>query len=291
MKQIVYLACQSTLPGSPTRSGDAYEHDHMMEALTPAFSAENLCLTDVSWDDETVDWTNFDAVIIGTTWDYWDRLDEFLSKLSVIHTQTPLFNPPDLVRWNIHKTYLRDLEARGAALIPTLWIDEMTDARAAAAFDTLGSDDLVFKRQIGAGAYDQHRLKRGQPLPKMPHKMMVQPFLDIIQNEGEFSFIFIDGSFSHALLKRAAPGDYRIQSLYGGTEEAISPSKTDLAAANAIISTLDSPPLYARVDMVRGHDGGLLLMELEMIEPYLYPLQGPELGERLAAALARRLAR
>lgn len=290
MKHIAYLACPKTLPGSPARLDDAFEHDQMMEALIPAFAGANMHLIDLSWDDETADWNRFDAVIIGTAWDYWDRMDEFLAKLDDIHGKSLLFNPPETVRWNIRKTYLRDLEARGAALIPTLWIDEMTDALAAAAFDSLGSDDLVFKRQIGAGAYDQHRLKRGESLPDMPHKMIVQPFLEIIQQEGEVSFIFIDGDFCHALTKRAAPGDYRIQSLYGGTEEALSPDKADLQAAKAIIATLDTAPLYARVDMVRGADGSLLLMELEMIEPYLYPLQGPELGERLAAGLARRLA-
>ena len=123
----------------------------------------------------------------------------------------------------------------------------------------------------------------------MPHPMMAQGFLPTIQTEGEYSFIFIDGEFCHCLIKRAAAGDYRIQSLYGGKEEAVTPSADDLAAAKAIISVLDEPPLYGRVDMIRGKDGGLLLMELELIEPYLYPIEGPELGERMAAAAQRRL--
>jgi glutathione synthase/RimK-type ligase-like ATP-grasp enzyme len=153
----------------------------------------------------------------------------------------------------------------------------------------MGADDLVFKRQVGAGAKDQHRVKRGEPIPAMPHAMMVQPFLPMIQTEGELSFIFIDGEFSHALIKRAQPGDYRIQSTYGGREEKITPSTEDLAAARAIIGTLDEAPLYGRVDMLRGDGGGLLLMELEVIEPYLYPVEGPELGERMAAGVARQL--
>ncbi|MEM6901595.1 MAG: hypothetical protein AAF583_17740, partial [Pseudomonadota bacterium] len=117
----------------------------------------------------------------------------------------------------------------------------------------------------------------------------VQPFLPQIIKEGELSFVFIDGELSHALIKRAADGDYRIQSSYGGVEEAVTPNAADLSAAQAILNTLDDIPLYARVDMLRGKDGGLLLMELEMIEPYLYPLEGPDLGERLAAALSKRL--
>lgn len=289
MKKIAYLASRVTLPGSPIRRTDAFEHDYMMDALRGPFAARGMRVEDVAWDDPKVDWADYAAAIIGTTWDYWDRLEEFLSALERIEGQTRLFNGSALVRWNARKTYLRKLETKGAKLIPTLWLDVADEAAAKAAFDTLGADDLVFKRQVGAGAKDQHRVKRGEPIPAMPHAMMVQPFLPMIQTEGELSFIFIDGEFSHALIKRAQPGDYRIQSTYGGREEKITPSAEDLAAARAIIGTLDEAPLYGRVDMLRGDGGGLLLMELEVIEPYLYPVEGPELGERMAAGVTRRL--
>lgn len=289
MKKIAYLASRVTLPGSAIRRTDAFEHDNMMDALRGPFEARGYRVEDVAWDNPKADWSAYEAAIIGTTWDYWDRLDEFLAALERIEGQTRLFNSSALVRWNSRKTYLRELEARGAKLIPTLWLDDCSPAAAEAAFEALGADDVVFKRQVGAGARDQHRLKRGEPIPAMAHAMMAQPFLPMIQTEGELSFIFIDGAFCHALIKRAQPGDYRIQSTYGGREEKVTPSTDDLAAAQAIIGTLDEPALYGRVDMLRGADGGLLLMELEIIEPYLYPVEGPELGERLAAAIARRL--
>ncbi|MEE9380657.1 MAG: hypothetical protein V3V03_04555 [Hyphomonadaceae bacterium] len=288
--KIAYLASRKTLPGSPERLVDAFEHDHMMEALGAAFASAGMEITDISWDDPSANWADFDGAIIGTTWDYWDRHEEFLSALDAIDRETKLFNPAALVRWNIDKTYLRDLEQKGVRLIPTLWLDTANEETVSAGFDTLATDDIVCKRQVGAGADGQHRLKRGDQVPDMPHAMMVQPFLSTIQSEGEYSFIFIDGDLSHVLIKRAADGDYRIQSLYGGKEEAVTPEPEDLAAAEAVIVMLDEAPLYARVDMVRGPDGKLLLMELEMIEPYLYPLQGPDLGARLAAALKKRLA-
>jgi glutathione synthase/RimK-type ligase-like ATP-grasp enzyme len=289
MTKIAYLASRVTIPGSLVRRTDAFEHDFMMDALRGPFAARGMTVEDISWDDPKADWASYSAVLIGTTWDYWDRLDEFLETLRRIESATRLFNPVSLVTWNIRKTYLRELETKGAKLIPTVWLDVADEASARAAFDTLGADDLVFKRQIGAGAKGQHRLTRGEPIPEMPHPMMVQPFLPMIQTEGELSFIFIDGEFSHALVKRAQPGDYRIQSSYGGREERITASTNDLAAARAIIAALDAPPLYGRVDMLRGPDGGLLLMELEVLEPYLYPIEGPELGERMAAGVARRL--
>jgi hypothetical protein len=278
-----------TLPGSPVRRPDAFEHDRMMDALRPAFDALGMALFDVDWADPAQDWSHYDAVLIGTTWDYWDRPDAFLATLQRIEAKTLLCNPARLVQWNSHKGYLKQLAEKGARLIPTLWIDQVTNANYAAAFDQLGSDDLVFKQQIGAGADGQYRLSRGDPLPSLPHPMMVQPFLQQIQDEGEYSFIFIDGQFSHALLKQAKPGDYRIQSTYGGTETAIMPSSEDLADAAEIMLKLAETPLYARVDLLRGEDGRLLLMELELIEPYLYPLEGPELGPRLAHALSRKL--
>ena len=287
--KIAYLSSQVTQPGSPIRRADAFEHDYMMRALRPEFAERGMTITDICWDDERADWSDYDAALIGTTWDYWDRQTDFLETLETIERHTALFNPSALVRWNSDKTYLKDLAKRGANLIPTLWIDDMTPDLYQAAFRELGEDRLVFKRQVGAGASGQHLLSAGDPMPDMPHRMMVQPFLPTIRTEGELSFVFVDGELSHALLKRAKAGDYRIQSAYGGHEDRIQPMRADLDAAHNVLSTLDDMPLYARVDMLRHPDGSLRLMELELIEPYLYPEQGPRLGERLARAVAARL--
>jgi len=288
----VYIASIGTLPGSPARRSDAFEHDRMMDELRAGAPA-SVAWHDVAWDDASVDWGQFDAAIIGTAWDYWDRQDAFLARLKDIAKQTALFNPPELVKWNIHKSYLQDMETRGARLIPTLWLDKANVETVTAAFDALGSDDIVLKRQVGAGADGQYRLKRGEPVPAMPHPMMAQPFLKAILTEGEYSFIFIDGAFSHALVKCAAEGDYRIQSSYGGTDHAITPSPADLSAARAMLDAVDTPdgrpPLYARIDLLRAPDGGVFLMEVEAIEPFLYPVEGPGLGKRVADALIKRI--
>ena len=289
MTTIAYLASKVTLPGSPLRRSDAFEHDYMMEALREPFGAQGMMLEDVDWADGAIDWSRFDAVIIGTTWDYWDQPDLFLSTLEKIEGQTRLFNAASTVRWNSDKRYLKELAAKGARTIPTLWIDQVGANAFEAAFKRLQSDDLVFKRQIGAGADGQYRLSPSDPLPDMPHPMMVQPFLRQIQEEGEYSFIFIDGAFSHTLLKQAKAGDYRIQSSYGGWETKVAPPEADLADAKAILDLMEETPFYARVDMIRDSDERLLLMELELIEPYLYPKEGPELGPLMAKALKARL--
>lgn len=290
MMKIAYLSSKVTLPGSPLRRSDAFEHDYMMEALRAPFAAEGLTVEDVDWADENQDWSRFDAALIGTTWDYWDQPELFLRTLELIESKTRLLNSASLVRWNSDKRYLKGLTEKGARTIPTLWIDQVGADEFKTAFEKLGSDDLVFKRQIGAGADGQYRLSPADTLPDMPHPMMVQPFLSKIQEEGEYSFIFIGGQFSHALLKQAKSGDYRIQSSYGGRETAVTPSAEDLNEASWILEMLDEAPFYARVDMLRGDDDKLLLMELELIEPYLYPKEGPNLGKLMASALKARLA-
>lgn len=287
--KIAYLASKVTLPGSPDRRADFHEHVQSVEALAGPLAERGLELVEISWDDAGADWSDFAAAVIGTTWDYWDREREFLETLARIESCTRLFNPVSLVGWNRNKRYLAQLEARGARLIPTLWLDQASPPVVAQAFETLQAERLVLKRQVGAGAAGQHLIARGEPVPDMPLAMMAQPYLPAIETEGEMSFVFIDAELSHALIKRPKAGDYRIQSLYGGVEAAISPPAEDVAAARDVLGMLESPPLYARVDMLRGADGGLFLMELELIEPFLYPLQGRELGPRFAEALARRL--
>jgi glutathione synthase/RimK-type ligase-like ATP-grasp enzyme len=261
-----------------------------MDALRTPFKRQDMTLTEVCWDSMDVSWRSFDAVIIGTTWDYWDRSDLFLDTLDSIESETLLLNPSSIVKWNSDKRYLEDMGNNGAELIPTKWIDDPVESEVVAAFDALDCNDMVLKRQVGAGAAGQYRLKRGDAIPKLDRPMMAQAFLPSIQTEGEMSYIFIDGAFSHALIKRAKDGDYRIQSSYGGTEQAISPSEDDLDSAKRVVSSLESTPLYARVDMLRSENGSLYLMELELIEPYLYPIEGPELGPRMAEAVNRRLA-
>ncbi|MEO1167299.1 MAG: hypothetical protein AAFW97_01175 [Pseudomonadota bacterium] len=287
--RIAYLACGLTLPDSPERRADAFEHDQMIDCLGAAFAAHRDTVDAVAWDDENADWSRFDAVLIGSTWDYQDSLDSFLERLAEIESQTQLFNGSEIVQWNCRKTYLKSLDSRGMKTVPTIWLDRATDITIAEAFDALGCDDLVIKRQVGANAEGQFRLKRGEPIPNMPKPMMAQPFLPAIQSEGEMSLVFIDGIFSHGLVKSAAEGDYRIQSSYGGRERRCEPSVADIATASRTLEALDETPLYARVDMVRGADGNMLLMELELVEPFLYPLQSDGLGERIYDALARRL--
>ncbi|GAA4053315.1 ATP-grasp domain-containing protein [Parerythrobacter jejuensis] len=291
--KIGFLTCPGTHPGSSTRRDDAFEHDIQVDALCPALAALGRTLVEIDWRSPMDAFEGCPVILIGTPWDYQDDEAHFLSQLDALTDHGHIVcNPADLVRWNSRKTYLRDLEQAGAATIPTVWVEHPTATDIRHALDTFDTESVVAKRQVGAGAEGQsiHHAASPDPDWRMDHPAMLQPFLPQIQQDGEYSFLFVDGAFSHALRKRPADGDYRVQSLYGGTEEPLSPSAPDLAAAQAVIDAIPlDTPLYARIDMVRGADGGLLLMEAELIEPYLYPEQGPQLASMMAAAIDRRL--
>lgn len=295
MIRIGFLACADTMPGAGGRRGDAFEHDLMVVALRPAFAARGLELVEIDWRSPMEHFDGLALVVLGSSWDYQDRKDEFLIRLDELAARgIVVCNPPEVVRWNIDKRYLAELGERGAPTVPTLWFDDVGRVDVLAALDHFGADRVVVKRQVGAGGMGQYSFTRDAPPEagwRMGRAAMVQPFLPAIVEEGEFTFFFVDGAFSHAVQKCAAPGEYRIQSLYGGTELDYTPTRADRAAAEAVVAALPFvAPLYCRIDMIRLPSGELAVMEAEMVEPYYYPQQGPHVGERLAEAVVRQLA-
>lgn len=290
--KIAFLACPDTLPGSPTRRPDAFEHDLQIAALREGLGTRAE-VTAIDWRAPLEELARFDLAILGTPWDYTRVKDEFLARLEALEAAgVTVCNPLAVVRWNADKLYLRELAERGAATIPTLWPERAGPADILAAFDHFGCDRVVVKRRVGAGAIGQDSFSRAAPPPAgwlINQPAMIQPFLSAIQSEGELSFIFVDGALSHALVKQAVPGEYRIQSLYGGIEVPLSPAPADRAAAEAVMAMLPfaEAPLYARIDMVRLDDGALAVIEAELIEPYLYPEQGPQFGAMLAEAVLK----
>lgn len=295
MRRIAFLISSNMLPRREGARADRYELDLELGALRPPCALRLMALEPVVWDAAGVDWAAYDAAVIGTTWDYWSQPERFLKGLEAIEAAgTRLFNAAADVRWNIDKIYLKDLARRGAPLAPTLWAERADAETLAGAFDALGADDLVVKPRVGAGAHRLARIRRGEappPAERLPKSQcLIQPYLASVAARGELSFMFYDGVFSHAARKIPAAGDFRVQSLYGAKEVDHDPTPGELEAAHAALAALGKPLLYARVDMAAGLDGAPVLMELEIIEPYHYPEQGPACGAHFAAALDRYLA-
>lgn len=197
-------------------------------------------------------------------------------------------NDPAVVAWNLSKRYLQELAAKGLAVIPSLFVAEPTPA--AAAFDAFGTGEVILKPVVGGGGFGQTRLARGDAGGVLIQPgQFAQPLVPEIMTAGEVSFVFVDGGYSHAVRKLPGGGDYRIHVIHGGAEQAYAPSETEIEAARAFVAALPVPALACRVDVIPTADG-LLLMELEAIEPHLFPTYGPDLGERMAQACGRLLA-
>ena len=294
-RKIAFLACPATLPGAPDRSRYAFEHDTQVAVLRKGLEGSGVELVEIDWRAPLDTFAGFAMALIGSSWDYTEAKDAFITRLAALEaTGVMVCNPLEVVRWNADKIYLKALAQNGAPSIPTLWPEAPGPSDITAAFDHFDCEQVVVKRRVAAGAVGQASFRRGDAAIAdwaMDQPAMIQPFLPAIQSEGEFSFVFIDGCLSHALVKRAKAGDYRIQSQYGGKEMALEPTPADRAAAEAVLAMLPlkASPLYARIDMVRLPQGALAVIEAELIEPYLYPLSGPQFGARMAEAILRRL--
>jgi len=300
MKKIALLISDNLLPEAPDARVDIFELVEQMGKLVPAFAQAGLELQQIRWREIAERAEEFDAILPLMVWDYFEGNEEaFLSAIAVAEQTTPVLNGFDVLKWNADKSYLDELENRGAPTIQTVTVDRITESAVARAFEELETDTLVLKPRVGGGAWRQVLYKKGDPFPHKdalpPEGALIQAFLPSVELEGEYSFLFFGGQFSHGLNKRPKDGDYRIQSIYGGRETAYSPTREERDTARQILDALDFIPLYARVDLLRGRDGTLKLIELEMIEPYLYlsfsPGEGGEnIGaQKLAKALVKRL--
>jgi len=205
-----------------------------------------------------------------------------------------VWNPPAVLRWNSHKGYLRDLAARGVPIVPTRWLERGTPVGLARLLRDAAWSDAVVKPAVSASAHGTWRTsfetasadQRQLDELLRAGDVMVQPFMSEVRDAGEWSFLFLGGRFSHAVLKRpgAGAGDYRVQWEFGGTADAMVPPGNLVADAEAVMTAVPGNPLYARVDGVE-RDGRLVLMELELIEPHLFLGWDAGAPGRLAAAL------
>lgn len=255
----------------------------------------------VPWDREPADWSSFDAVVIRSTWDYQHSPDRFLSVVAAIdRSGIPLFNSTGLVRWNLRKTYLLDLSARGVAIVPSRFLDRFRPEEMERLFEDLDSEEIVLKPVVSASAERTFRLRAASWRERASdlagelgsRALIAQPFVCAIPDEGEDSLFYFDGAFSHAVRKTPAPGDFRVQEEHGAEIATITPSAEILRTGDAVMATLPEVPLYARVDLVRAnHAADFWLMELELIEPSLYLRMDPGAPQRFAEAFVRQVSR
>jgi glutathione synthase/RimK-type ligase-like ATP-grasp enzyme len=256
-----------------------------------ALAARGIEARHCVWDDPGVDWSSFDLVVIRTTWDYQEKRDGFVAWAQSV--PVPLHNPPAIVRWNTHKSYLRDLEARGVAVIPTEWLSRGTTVDVAALCRRRGWGRAFLKPCVGATSRETLRFDADDPSAQrhadrlLPNEdLMLQPYLSRVETDGELSAIFIDGELTHAVRKVPVPGDYRVQDDFGAKDYLI--DFPDVSLARRAVEAINGNVLYARADFLMAEDG-LLLTELELVEPSFFFRHGRHAADRLAQAISKRL--
>lgn len=251
---------------------------------------------EIPWSQTGVDWSGFDLVIIRTTWDYHDRPADFLVALAVIEASgTRLENALALVQWNIEKRYLRTLESRGIAIVPSVW-GRGGDARGfRTLFETLQDREIVIKPVISGGAKDTFRLQAPLSDATVLHladtfdnrDWFAQGFLRSVITEGEYSLFYFGGRLSHAVQKVPKPGDFRVQEEHGGEIRPAAISTELRTLSDRVLAAIIPAPLQARIDLVRLDDGTLAVMEVELIEPSLYLRMHPAAPANFVDAIER----
>ncbi len=253
-----------------------------------------------TWNDPAQRWTDYDAVVIRSCWDYHLAHDEFIAWITRLETSgVRLLNPPALVRWNAEKGYLRDLAASGVAVVPTRWTERGDAEPLESIMREQRWSEVVVKPAISASAHDTWRTSAGAaPATEDRYRKMVargrvlvQPYLDVIATDGEWSLLFYDGAYGHGVVKRPRPGDFRVQVEHGGVSEVQAPDRGVIESAGRALAEAErgrARSLYARVDGCV-IDGQFVLMELELIEPDLYFRANAAAPARFADALMSRI--
>lgn len=279
--------------------------DDDLAPLVAALQQLNVAVDVVDWDAADVDWASFDVVLLRSTWDYTERLHEFLIWVDFVATRTTLLNPPAVIRWSCDKHYLDDLQRGGIAIVPSMFVEPGQSAAAAFAQcrDRFpASPDIVVKPCVGAGSRDARRHARDsrdeavthiQHLLDQQRSVLLQPYLDAVDVHGETALLYFDGRFSHAIRKGPLLrlGDAATSALFAAEQiEAREPEDDELALAQRVLASLagDLPLLYARVDLIRDEFGKPRVLELELVEPSLFFQQSPDSASRFANLLTQR---
>ena len=285
------MADETSRLGFVTYSGAPSLTEDDRLAIEP-LAARGFSVEPVVWDDPAVQWNRYAGLVLRSTWDYHKKSAAFAAWLDRIEAdRCRLWNPPGLVRWNMDKTYLRQLGRKGVPITPTVWLEPGEPGNLSAMLARSGWEKAVVKPTLSATAFltwittpasahqDQARLN------EMTERggVLVQRFEDAI-GQGEWSLVYFRGCLSHSVLKLPSPGDFRVQKEYGGTSAPGEAPGRVVETAERVLAEMEFPWLYARVDLVDS-DTGVRLMELEMLEPDLFLRHSPGAPERFAQAI------
>ncbi len=289
MTDITILTCKAYFQPkemTPYISNILLERKLLQEAL----EKKKLKVDCTYWDDPEYDWSQTKTIVFRTIWDYFERYDEFSLWLDMIKNKTKFINPKSLIDWNIDKHYLADLENRGIAIVPTTYVDRGSYRTIESVCDEKKWTDVVIKPAIAGGAFHTHKVQKEERtsfedlFKKLVSErdMLIQPFQKTITTLGEASLMVFNGKYTHAILKKAKTGDYRVQDDFGGTVYDYTPTPEEISFAEKVFEACDPMPAYGRADIIWDTNGKILLGELEIIEPELWVRNHPKSAKDFA---------
>lgn len=258
-----------------------------------ALERQGLRVHRTNWDHPDFDWSSTDFILFRTCWDYSSRFLEFSKWLERVKKQSNLINSASQIEWNINKHYLEDLMDRGILVPPTKIITPKNKTSLKEWQEELEWDEMVLKPVVSAGGRHTYRIPKAKiddyesifrTLIEQ-EAMLLQPFLQQIITKGELALMLIDGKVSHAVLKRAKAGDFRVQDDFGGSVEDYQANAEEIAFAEKVIAACPEKPVYARVDLVWDNDDRIALSEIELIEPEMWFRKNPAAADDLAKAI------
>ena len=266
------------------------------ELLIPHFEERGWQVHTVSWHNKAVTWDDYQYVIVRSTWDYQQHSEDFIQCLNAIEqSQATLLNPLNLIKWNLEKYYLKDLQKQGVETIATLWCEAKSERvieTLVTGFSHFNTSKLVIKPVLSANA-DNTFVVTPDTVENMSPMLcdifsqrayMIQPFLASVTEEGEYSLFFFSHQYSHAIKKVPQSGDFRVQEEHGGQLYCVEATQQQLAIAKRALDAMPDEALYARIDLIR-HKTSWVVIELELIEPSLYFNLDQESPKRFVAAM------
>lgn len=257
--------------------------------LAAALERRGVKVVPVVWRETQPQSLACDLLLLRSCWDYHLHPQAFVSWVAEAHRRATVINSPEIVRWNMDKHYLGDVQAQGFAVPRTIFLDAGATVDLPSLIGSGGFTQAVIKPAISLSAYETY-LVRAEEAKQFQDRInallrerdiLVQEFVPEIQTTGEWSLVFVGGEFSHAVSKLPKNGDFRVQHEYGAFHELAQPPKQVLETASAILARFAPQALYCRADMVQRQDAATL-MELELIDPVLHFELAPEAAEKLA---------
>lgn len=278
---------------------DAYVQNILDEdkLLTTALNSLRLNVHRTNWDNKSFNWHSAKSIVFRTTWDYFHRFEEFNVWLNNVSKSTHLINPMELLQWNMDKHYLYDLKYKNIAIPPTQFIEKGEWDLLNALVARTNGEEFIIKPAVGGAGRLTYRFNQYSAnavfdiLKKhvMEESFLLQEFQPSILSKGEVAYMVIDGKFTHAVLKKAKPGDFRVQDDFGGTVHEYTASESEIEFALNVVKACAIRPVYARVDVIWDAQSNPCVSELELVEPELWMRFYPESADLFAMAILNQL--